>query len=182
MVSVFDLLKEYLESGRIRVNQSRVRQVATVHDCCSYRRKSQMAFGDHYAGMERWIIRHCLEESLLREMCEDPLDAVCCGAAGGAWAMPYEAERLAFGQAKADQIRKSGAELVIASCHNCRDQIKKGLPKVYDLGNYRETMYVWELVAHCLEFEPWSAAEIKAAQEDRDAQFQRDGIELEVEA
>ena len=181
VVSVLDLLCEYLRSGRIKVNKNKIRQVTTVHDCCSYKRKSQMTFGDHYAEIERWIVKQCLEESLLREMCDDPLNNICCGAAGGAWAMPYTEERLAYGKVKADQIRKTGAELVIASCHNCRDQIKKALPKVYDLGHYQETMYVWELVANCLKIEPWSGAEIQTAHVARDAQFERYGIELKTE-
>jgi hypothetical protein len=42
-------------------------------------------------------------------------------------------------------------------------------------------MYVWELVANCLEIEPWSAAEMEAAHAARDAQLEREGIELETE-
>lgn len=93
--------------------------------------------------------------------------------------MPYTEERLAYGKHKADQITKSGAELVIAPCHNCRDQIMKGLAKEFDMGNYEETMYIWELVSESLVFEPWSEEEINKAHAERDAQFERDGVELE---
>ena len=31
-----------------------------------------------------------------------------------------------------------------------------------DMGNYKETLYLWELVANCLDFEPWSEAEIES--------------------
>ena len=89
------------------------------------------------------------------------MNNLCCGAGGGAWAMPYDDERLAYGKMKADQIKDTGAEIVIAPCHNCRDQIMKGLPKVHDMGNYKETLYLWELVSLCLDFEPWSEAEIE---------------------
>ncbi len=103
----------------------------------------------------------------------------CCGAGGGAWAMPYEKERIYYGRVKAQQIRDTGAELVIAPCHNCRDQIMKSLTKEYDLGI--ETKYIWELVADSLIVEPWSEEEVQANRELRDAQFERDGIDLDAE-
>ena len=50
-----------------------------------------------------------------------------------------------------------------------------------DMGNYQETLYLWELVANCLDYEPWSEEEQAKAHELRDAQFERDGVELEEE-
>lgn len=179
VVSIFELLKEYLESGRIKVDRTKHPQLTTVHDPCNYVRKSQMAFGQHFGDMARWITSQCCENMV--EMISDPLNNLCCGGGGGAWAMPYDAERLAFGKYKADQIKETGAELVIAPCHNCRDQIMKGLPKVHDMGNYKETMYIWELVANSLVYEPWSESEIEKAHAARDAQLERDGVELEEE-
>ena len=180
-MSVFDLLKEYIESGRIKIDKTKIHHPTTVHDPCNYVRKSQMSFGDHYGDMARWIVKQCIDPELFREMINDPLNNFCCGAGGGAWAMPYDDERLAYGKIKADQIKETGAELVIAPCHNCRDQILKGLPKVHDMGNYKETLYIWELVANILVYEPWSQEEIDKAHAERDAQFERDGVELEEE-
>ncbi len=181
-----DLLEEYIKEGRIKLNTHKYHEAYTVHDPCNYVRKSQISFGDHMGGKIRWISQQCIDPSLFREMADDPLNNLCCGGGGGAWAMPYDAERLAYGQEKADQIKDSGAEIVIAPCHNCRDQILKGLGGEHkkgkmDMGNYKETLYLWELVANCLEFEPWSAAEIEAGHAARDAQFERDGVELEEE-
>jgi len=93
--------------------------------------------------------------------------------------MPYDQERIYYGRVKAKQIMDTGAKLVVAPCHNCRDQIMKSLTKEYDLGI--ETKYLWELVADSLVVEPWSEEEVKKAHELRDAQFERDGIELEEE-
>jgi Fe-S oxidoreductase len=72
----------------------------------------------------------------------------CCGAGGGAWALPYAAERVYYGRIKARQIQETKAELVIAPCHNCRDQLKKSLNQEYELGI--EVKYLWELVADSL--------------------------------
>lgn len=176
-----DLLEEYIKSGRIKLNKHKYHETVTVHDPCNYVRKSQFAFGDNMGEKTRWITKQCIDESLYREMCDDAMNNFCCGAGGGAWAMPYDQERLAYGKVKADQIKDTGAEICIAPCHNCRDQIMKGLPKVHDMGNYKETLYLWELVANCLEIEPWSEEEQEKAHAARDAQFERDGVELEEE-
>ena len=188
MVNIFDLLEDYIKSGRIKLNTHKYHEPYTVHDPCNYARKSQIFFGEHYADKSRWIAQQCIDPSLYREMCDDPLNNICCGAGGGAWAMPYDEERLNYGKMKVDQIRDTGAELVIAPCHNCRDGIMKGLAgqfkkgrEGFDMGNYKETLYTWELVANCLEFDPWSEEEQAQARELRDAQFERDGIELEEE-
>jgi len=50
--------------------------------------------------------------------------------------MPYDEERLAYGSREADQIKATGAEIVVAPCHNCIDKIMKALPKVHALGNW----------------------------------------------
>lgn len=159
---------------------------AMVHDPCNYVRKSQMSFGDHHGWNSRWIVQQCVENYV--ETCDDPLNNTCCGAGGGAWAMPYTEERLAYGKMKVDQIRESGADLVVAPCHNCRDQIMKGLAGEFkkgtpgfDMGNYHETMYIWELVANCLDYEPWSDSEIARGREMRDEQWEKLGVELETE-
>jgi hypothetical protein len=55
---------------------------------------------------------------------------------GGTWARPYDEERLGYGSLEADQIKATGAEIVVAPRHHCRDQIMQGLSKVHDLGNY----------------------------------------------
>ena len=91
--------------------------------------------------------------------------------------MPYEQERIFYGRVKAKQIMDTGAKMVVAPCHNCRDQIMKTLTKDYELGI--ETKYLWELVADSLVVEPWSEEEIKKANELRDAQYERDGVDLE---
>jgi Fe-S oxidoreductase len=181
-----DLLEEYIKSGRIKLNTHKIHEAYTVHDPCNYVRKSQLAFGDHMGDKTRWIAQQCIDPSLFREMCEDSMNNLCCGAGGGAWAMPYDEERLAYGSMKAAQIKETGAEIVIAPCHNCRDQILKGLggeakKGTMDMGNYEETLYLWELVANVLDYEPWSQEEIDKAHAARDAQFERDGIELEDE-
>ena len=146
MVSIFDLLLRYLQDGRIQVDPGVHRHLTTYHDPCNYTRKSLKAFGKSYADEGRWITRQCCPD--YAEMYPSHEGNYCCGAGGGAWAMPFKEERVFYGRIKARQIRKTGARLVIAPCHNCRDQIMKSLNKEYQLGV--EVKYIWELVADCL--------------------------------
>jgi hypothetical protein len=45
----------------------------------------------------------------------------------------YKPKRIAAGRVKAEQIRASGAKLVVAPCHNCFDQVND-LSEAYMLG------------------------------------------------
>ena len=45
----------------------------------------------------------------------------------------FRQRRIEAGKVKADQIKKTGAKVVIVPCHNCFDQIND-LNKAYDLG------------------------------------------------
>jgi Fe-S oxidoreductase len=50
--------------------------------------------------------------------------AFCCGGGGGIVALAeYADRRLAAGKPKADQIKQTGAKVVVAACENCRLQI-----------------------------------------------------------
>ena len=163
-----DLLEEYIKSGRIKLDTTiNITSLSRSTIPATTSASPRWPLGRPHGEKCRWIAQQCIDPSLYREMCDDPLNNLCCGAGGGAWAMPYDEERLAYGKMKADQIKDTGAELVIAPCHNCRDQIMKGLGGEFkkgtiDMGNYKETLYLWELVANCLDYEPWSEAEIEA--------------------
>lgn len=62
--------------------------------------------------------------------------------------MPFSLERIYYGRMKARQITDSEAKLVIAPCHNCKDQLKKSLNQEYNLNI--TVKYLWELVADSL--------------------------------
>ncbi len=173
--SVHDLMKHYLETGRIKVNPEFFTERVTYHDPCNYGRKSEKAFGHGYYEEPRWILQQCCPDFV--DTTTNRQNNLCCGAGGGAWAMPYSEERIFYGRKKAEQIKETGAHMVIAPCHNCRDQLMKSLDKEYSLGC--EVMYLWELVSEALEIEPWSEQEIEVGRKARDEQWERLGVELE---
>jgi Fe-S oxidoreductase len=76
----------------------------------------------------------------------------CCGGGGGQLAMGrYARRRREAGRIKADQIRRTGARIVAAPCHNCIDQLSD-LNKEYKLGIQVTT--ISELVARALVWNP----------------------------
>ena len=87
---------------------------------------------------------------------------------------PYEKESAYHARFKYQQIKNSGANVVVVGCSNCRDQIMKRIPKFYPDCNY-EVKYIWQLVAESLVFEPWSDEEVARAQEAAKAQWERLG-------
>ena len=144
--SVFDLLLEYIQNDRITLDPEMHTELTTYHDPCNYGRKSLKAFGHGYFEEGREITRACCPE--FTDMAPKGKGNYCCGAGGGAWALPYAAERVYYGRTKARQIKETEAKLVIAPCHNCRDQLLKSLNNEYELGI--EVKYLWELVSDSL--------------------------------
>jgi Fe-S oxidoreductase len=73
----------------------------------------------------------------------------CCGGGGGlASTGDYGRLRITMGKKKAEQIRLTGAKVVVTNCFNCMTQIRD-LSKAYDLGV--EVKSIVELVAESLK-------------------------------
>lgn len=145
-----------MKEGRIKLDKTIHHHLATYHDPCNYARKSEKMFGHGYYEEPRWVTQQCCEHYV--EMYPNRVNNFCCGAGGGAWASPYAEERIFYGRTKAKQIIDTGAKLLIAPCHNCRDQIMKSLRKEFDFEDV-EVKYLWELVADSLIIEPREEAE-----------------------
>ena len=94
------------------------------------------------------------------------------------WPLPYEEDSAWHGRLKYNQIKNSGANVVLVGCSNCRDQMMKRLPKFYKDYKY-EVKYIWELVADTLVLEPWSEEEVAKAEEESKAQWERLGVDLD---
>jgi Fe-S oxidoreductase len=74
----------------------------------------------------------------------------CCSGGGGVIAMGGETrkQRMQAGKVKADQIKATGAEIVLTGCHNCIDQIRD-LNKEYQLGI--KALHFKEVIAEHME-------------------------------
>lgn len=178
-IYLYDYLKEAIESGKIKLDKSRnAGKVFTWHDSCKHGRELERNFGKAYFEEPRRILEQCVDQFV--ELEPNRMNNFCCGAGGGNWPMPYEKESAYHARFKYQQIKNSGADVVVVGCSNCRDQMMKRIPKFYPDCNY-EVKYIWQLVAESLVFEPWSDEEVTRAEEEATAQWERLGFTPEEE-
>ena len=118
MVTLIEVLEDYIKTGRIKVDKNLNTKKYTIHDPCNIVRN-----GGLYNSL-RYVTRQVVPE--LIEMVPTGSDNFCCGGGGGMLAMSeYNERRLKVGQIKADQIKATGAQVVITPCHNCVDQLNQ---------------------------------------------------------
>ena len=143
---MFDLLIDYIRNGRIRLDRNRFNQLATYHDPCNYGRKAQKRFGHGFFDEPRWIMDQCLNQWV--DLYPTRMNQTCCGGGGGALTTGYREERIYYGRRKMEQIRATGAKMLVVPCHSCHGQLNN-IKKHYDMEDL-EVKYLWELVADCL--------------------------------
>lgn len=138
--SFIEVMDEYLEEGRIQVDLRRNTLPVTLHDPCNLVRHGGVT------EPQRRILRKTV--AFFQEMTPNRAENFCCGGGGGQLAMgAYKERRIRSGGMKAQQIRDSGAKVVVAPCHNCIDQLSE-LNKEYKLNVQIKT--VAEMVADAL--------------------------------
>jgi Fe-S oxidoreductase len=80
----------------------------------------------------REILRACVKDFV--EMTPSGRDNYCCGGGGGTVSVDelHDYRMKVAGKLKAEQIRKTGAQIVATPCANCKKQLRE-LMKFYDL-------------------------------------------------
>jgi len=142
--SIVELIADYLKEGRITLDPSKFAKRVTLHDPCNLVRMGGVI------EEQRFVLRHAVADFV--EMFPNRENNYCCGGGGGQLSMTrYAKRRLAAGRIKADQIRATGAKVVVAPCHNCIDQLGE-LNKEYHLGVEVKTLA--EIVAEALVVRP----------------------------
>ncbi len=146
-VTVFDLLIQYIQEGRIKLDKTKYADVpATYHDPCNYGRKAQKLFGHGYFEEPRQILSCCTDNWTDLYPCT--MNQLCCGGGGGALTTGYNDERILYGGRKMDQIKATGARMIVVPCHSCHGQLNS-IKAAYEM-EYLEVKYLWELVADCM--------------------------------
>jgi Fe-S oxidoreductase len=98
----------------------------TYHDSCNLTRNGGLL------EEPRIVLRAVTED--FREMYPNREENYCCGGGGGMVAVAeWENRRLEAGQPKVNQIKATGAKIVVAACDNCRIQLSE-LSEHYGLG------------------------------------------------
>jgi Fe-S oxidoreductase len=114
--SLIEVLAEYIQEGKIKVDPTAISESVTYHDSCNLARNGGLI------EEPRYVLSKITTD--FREMTPNKAEAICCGGGGGLVALAEYAERrIAAGKPKAEQIKNTGARVVVAACENCRLQI-----------------------------------------------------------
>ena len=137
--SVMTMLN-YIKEGKIKVDPTKNPQRMTFHDSCNNARS-----GGFFEEPRELLRLVCTD---FQEMYPNRAENYCCTGGGGAMSMSeYTPKRLQSAKIKADQIRATGAKVVVTSCHNCVDGLND-LIKHYKLDC--EVKQLVNLVANAL--------------------------------
>ncbi|MDO8624846.1 MAG: (Fe-S)-binding protein [Candidatus Diapherotrites archaeon] len=114
--SMIEVLAEYIQDGKIKVDPTAIPESVTYHDSCNLARNGGLI------EEPRYVLGKISSD--FREMTPNRAEAICCGGGGGLVALAeYTERRIAAGKPKADQVKKTGARVVVAACENCRLQL-----------------------------------------------------------
>ena len=142
-ITVVELINSYIREGRIKLDKSLNQELVTLHDPCNLVRNGGLV------EELRFTINQAVTN--FKEMTPHGIDNFCCGGGGGQLAMSeYNERRIAIGEIKANQIRNTGAKVVVTPCHNCVDQLMQ-LNSTYKLNVKIKT--IAEVVADALVLE-----------------------------
>ena len=114
--SLIEIIAEYIAEGKIKVDPTVIPEAVTYHDSCNLARNGGLI------EEPRYVLGKITTD--YREMTPSKAEAICCGGGGGLVALAeYADRRIMAGKPKAEQIKKTGARVVVAACENCRLQI-----------------------------------------------------------
>ncbi len=140
VMSSVECIANYIREGKIRLDPEKITAKVTMHDPCNLVRSGGVI------REQRFILNQFVRNFI--EMTPSGTDNHCCGGGGGLLSMSeYNERRLGAGGIKAEQIRQTGAKIVVTPCHNCVDQLIQ-LNTYYKLGVQIQTMA--EIVADAL--------------------------------
>ncbi len=113
---IVEVMAELVAEGRISVKEGVVSEKVTYHDPCQVGRNA--GFYEQPRSLVKLVSTNFVEMTPNREK------NWCCGGGGGVVAQPdFDALRIKTGKKKADQIKATGAKLVVSPCENCRLQL-----------------------------------------------------------
>jgi len=126
VVNFMEYTLSCIEQGRIKLNPNIVTERVTYHDPCNISRSGWIV------NQPRKILKSFVNDFV--EMTPHGENNYCCGGGGGLVSVDeiHEYRMEIGGKVKADQIRRTGASIVIAPCANCKKQLKE-LVEYYEL-------------------------------------------------
>ena len=142
VMTIVELIERYIQQGRIKVERDKFEGPLTYHDPCNIARRGGILQAPR-------TVMGALTSKFV-EMHPHGVRNYCCGGGGGlASTGDFGQLRIKAGKQKAEQIRQTGAKIVVTNCFNCMTQIRD-LSKAYDLGI--EVKSIVEVTAEALIF------------------------------
>ena len=139
VLSVTELMAQYLRDGRIKLDKTKLKGRVTYHDPCQLARNGGVF--DEPRQVLAQLTDDFVETTPTRE------HNWCCGGGGGMVAMGEKDFRMSSAKVKADQVKATGAEVLVTACENCHTQL-------HDLNGHHgmgvRVEYLTELVADAL--------------------------------
>jgi CheY-like chemotaxis protein len=130
----------YIKEGKIKVDKTRNKGIYTFHDSCNNARSCGLY------EEPRELLNMVVENFV--EMYPNRNENYCCTGGGGAMSMSeYTPRRLKSAIVKANQLKETGANIVVTSCHNCVDGLND-LIKHYEIK--MEVTQLVDLVANAM--------------------------------
>jgi Fe-S oxidoreductase len=119
VVNIMELAYEHFRAGRLELMENVIEERTTYHDPCNIARKGWIV------EQPRVLLRHICREYV--EMEPRGVDNYCCGGGGGTVSIDEirKFRTITGGKTKADQIRATGAEIVVTPCANCKKQMEE---------------------------------------------------------
>lgn len=123
---IVELMAEYIRQGKIKLAQGKIKEPLTYHDPCQVGRNAG------FYEEPRYIVNQVTSNFI--EMIPNREKSWCCGGGGGVVAQPdLDDFRIKTGEIKVEQVKKTGAKIVVSPCENCRLQLDS-LNEKYDMG------------------------------------------------
>jgi Fe-S oxidoreductase len=117
VINIMEYTHAQWKAGKLKLKPNVITQRVTYHDPCN------IARSEWITEQPREILQHICTDFV--EMTPNRKDNYCCGGGGGTVSIDEirEFRTMTGGKAKADQIRRTGAEIVVAPCANCKKQV-----------------------------------------------------------
>jgi Fe-S oxidoreductase len=145
VMSFLEYTAQAIRDGRISLDPHAVTERVTYHDPCN------IARSDWLVDQPRQILKAFVGDFV--EMTPRGRLNYCCGGGGGTVSIDetHEYRMKIAGKVKADQIRKTGAQIVATPCANCKKQLRE-LVDYYELPV--QVVGVHDLVLRAIRLHP----------------------------
>ena len=159
VVHCLEYAYDMLEAGRLPLKAERIPERVTYHDPCNIARVGRIT------EQPREILKTICSDYV--EMTPNRTENYCCGGGGGTVSID---EIRAFrtgplGVRKAQQIKETGAELVVSPCANCKKQLKE-LCQDNEMDDDVEVVGLHDLLLRVIDFGVPEVAEDDEEEED----------------